>query len=96
MAVPELAPRRTTGAVVGVWIASAVIAVVVGLFVPPDWRAAWLVVGLGAGIWLSFALQLANGRSHGFILRVAAGSLGALVVMGVISLGFGLASVVPG
>ena len=96
MAVPELAPRRTTGAVVGVWIASAVIAVVVGLFVPPDWRAAWLVVGLGVCIWLSFGLQLANGRSHGFILRVAAGCLGALVVMGVISLGFGLASVVPG
>ena len=96
MAVPELAPRRTTGAVVGVWIASAVIAVVVGLFVPPDWRAAWLVVGLGVCIWLSFGLQLANGRSHGFILRVAAGFLGALVVMGVISLGFGLASVVPG
>jgi len=96
MAVPELAPRRTTGAIVGVWITAAVAAIVIGLLVPTDWRAAWLVVALGGCLVLSFALQLGYGRSHGFIQRVAISILGALVVLGVISLGFGLASIVPG
>ena len=96
MAVPELAPRRTFGGIIAVWVIAAVIGVLVGLFAADDWRAQWLAVGLGGCLILAFAIQLWSGRSQGFTERVAASGLGALFVMGVISLGFGLASIVPG
>lgn len=96
VAVPELAPRRTVGGIVAVWVLAALIAIVVGIFATPDWRAAWLGVGLGGCLIAGFAVQLWSGRSQGFTERVAASVLGAALVMGVISLGFGLAALVPG
>jgi hypothetical protein len=96
VALPELAPRRTFGGVIAVWIVAAVIGVAIGVFVNADARAAWLAVGLGGCLILSFAIQLWSGRSQGFTQRVAASILGALVVLGIISLGFGLATIVPG
>lgn len=96
MAVPELAPRRTLGGIIAVWVVAAVIGILVGLFATDDWRAQWLAVGMGGCLILAFAVQLWSGRSQGFTERVGASALGALVVMGVISLGFGLATIVPG
>jgi len=96
VSAPELAPRRTVGGIVAVWITAAVIGVVVGVFAGEEWRAAWLTVGMGGCLVLAFAIQLAYGRSQGFTQRVAASALGALFVLGVISLGFGLAAIVPG
>jgi len=96
VAVPELAPRRTFGGIVAVWVLSALIAIVIGVFATPDWRGAWLGVGLGGCLIAGFAIQLWSGRSQGFTERVAASVLGAALVMGVISLGFGLAALVPG
>jgi hypothetical protein len=93
---PELAPRRTFGGVIAVWVLAALIGIAIGIFVPDEWQAAWLTVGLGGCLVASFAIQLWFGRSQGFTERVAAGVLGALLVMGVISLGFGLAAVIPG
>jgi len=95
MAGPALAPRRATGGVISVWVAAAVVGLAIGLFVPAEWRAAWLVVGMGGCLILAFVVQLAYGRSQGYIQRVAISVLGALLVMGIISLGFGLASIVP-
>jgi hypothetical protein len=95
-ATPELAPRRTIGGVISVWVVAALAGIAIGLFVPPEWRAAWLTVALGGCLVLAFAVQLAYGRSQGFTERVGASILGALLVMGVISLGFGLAAIVPG
>ena len=94
--MPELAPRRTFGGIVAVWALAALIAVLVGLFATPEWRAPWLGVGLGGCLIAGFAIQLWSGRSQGFTERVAASIVGAAVVMGVISLGFGLAALVPG
>ena len=94
--VLELAPRRTFGGVIAVWVIAGVIGVSIGLFVAEDWRAAWLTVGLGGCLVLAFAIQLWFGRSQGFTERVAASVLGALLVMGLISLGFGLSAIVPG
>jgi hypothetical protein len=96
VAVPELAPRRTIGGIIAVWVVAAVIGVLVGLFAGDAWRAQWLAVGLGGCLILAFIVQLWSGRSQGFTERVAASALGALVVLGVISLGFGLAAIVPG
>lgn len=96
MVTPELAPRRTVGGVIAVWVVAALAGVAIGLFVPEDWRAAWITVGLGLSLLLAFAIQLVGGRSHGFTERVAASVLGAMLVMGVVSLGFGLAAIIPG
>jgi hypothetical protein len=96
VATPELAPRRTFGGIVAVWVAAAVIGVAVGLFASTELRAVWLGLGLAACIVMAFVIQLSYGRSQGFTQRVAAASLGALLVLGIISLGFGLAGVVPG
>ena len=96
VAVPELAPRRTMGGIVAVWVVAAIIGIVIGVLVGDDARAAWLAVGLGGCLVLAFAIQLWSGRSQGFTQRVAASILGALVVMGILSLGFGLAAIVPG
>lgn len=93
--MPELAPRRTFGGVVAVWVVAALIGVAIGAFVPEELRAQWLTVGLGACLILSFAVQLATGRSQGFIQRVSLSILGALLALGVISLGFALAGIVP-
>ena len=95
VAVPELAPRSTFGGVIAVWVLAAVIAVAVGIFAATPWRAPWLSVGLGGCLIVAFTVQLWSGRSQGFTERVAASIFGAAVVMGVISLGFGLAAVVP-
>lgn len=91
----ELAPRRTFGGIVAVWVTAALAAIAVGIFVPAAGRAVWLAIGLGGCLILAFVLQLVHGRSQGFTERVAASSIGALFVMGVISLGFGLAGIVP-
>ena len=40
VAVPELAPRRTIGGIIAVWVVAAVIGVLVGLFAGDDWRVA--------------------------------------------------------
>jgi hypothetical protein len=93
---PELAPRRTVGGVIGVWVAAALGGVAIGIFVAPELRAAWLIVALGVSVILSFLVQLSYGRSQQFVERVAASALGALVVLGVISAGFGLATFVLG
>ena len=80
---------------IAVWVASALMGVAIGLFVPADWRAAWLAIALAACLILSFTVQLWYGHSHRFVQRVAASVLGSLLVLGLISAGFGLAAIVP-
>ncbi|GAB3602604.1 hypothetical protein [Microbacterium aureliae] len=96
MALPDLAPPRTVRGIVAIWVFAAIVGIVVGVVVPASDRSSWMAVGLGASLILAFAVQLSYGRSHGFTQRVGASVLGAMVVLGVISLGFGLAVVVPG
>lgn len=96
MTVPGLAPRGTFGGIVAVWIAGAVAAVAIGLVAPSEWRAAWMPVGLAGCLVLAFAIQLAHGHADGFLRRVAASVLGAMVVMGLIGLGLGLATLFDG
>jgi len=95
MSTPDLAPRRMYGGIVAVWVLALVAGVAIGLFVPAEWRAQWITVALGGCVIAAFAVQLWYGRSQAFIQRVAASVLGALVVLGVVTAGFGLASIVP-
>ncbi len=78
--------------VIGVWALAAVIAIAVGILAPSEWRAAWMGVGMGLIIPIAFAVHLWSGRSQGFIQRMALSVLGALLVMGCIGVGLGLAT----
>ncbi len=94
MSEPALAPRNAFVGVLIVWAAAFVASLAVGIFVPEEWRVPWLLVAFGAVVLLSFAVQLWYGRTQGFILRVGGSALGALLLMGVISVGFALAALV--
>lgn len=93
---PELAPRSTFPGVVAVWVAGLLAASAIGIFVASDARPQWLTVALGGCLILTFGIQVAYGRPNGFIRRVGLSMLGALVVMGVVSVGFSLAAVMAG
>lgn len=95
MSDPALAPRNAVGGVVVVWATAFVATIAVGILVPEEWRIPWLLVAFGGVVLLSFAVQLWYGRTQGFIFRVAGSVTGALLLMGIISVGFGLAALIP-
>jgi hypothetical protein len=95
MTEPALAPRNASVGVVVVWATAFVATVAIGIFVPEEWRVPWMLVGFGGVVLLSFAVQLWYGRTQGFIFRVASSVTGALLLMGLISVGFGLAALIP-
>lgn len=95
MSEPALAPRNALVGVIVVWAAAFLVSVAVGIFVPEEWRVSWLLVAFGGVVLASFAVQLWYGRTQGFILRVAGSVTGALLMMGILSVGFGLAALVP-
>jgi hypothetical protein len=92
MSQPQLAPRSPVIGIAAVWILSALIAVAVGIVAPLDQRVGWLCVGLGITLIAAFAVQIFSAPAQGFIGRMGASMLGALVVMGLVSAGFGLAA----
>lgn len=91
VSTPELAPRSPFPGIVAVWVAGLLAASAIGLFVGVEARPQWLCVALGGCLILTFGIQVAYGRPNGFIRRVGLSLLGALMVMGVVSVGFGLA-----
>ncbi|GAB3601346.1 hypothetical protein [Microbacterium tumbae] len=95
MSEPALAPRNALGGMLAVWIAALLAAVAIGIFVGEEWRMPSLLVAFGGAVLLSFAVQLGYGRTHGFIVRVSGSIMGALLLMGVVSVGFGLAALIP-
>lgn len=95
MSEPALAPRNAFVGVIAVWATAFVAAIAVGVFVSGEWRVPWLLVAFGVVVLLSFAVQLWYGLTEGFILRVAGSAIGSLLLMGGISVGFGLAALVP-
>lgn len=96
MTVVEPVSRRSTGGIVLVWAVAVVVALVIGVLASPPTRVAWMPLGFAGCMVLAFVVQLSGGRSDGFIQRVAASVLGALLAMGLVGLGFGLASMFDG
>lgn len=94
MTTPELAPRRPFGGIVAVWVFAALAGVAVALFVPSAWHATWMTLALAASVILAFVIQLAYGRVQRFIQRVALSSIGALLVLGAISVAIALSALV--
>ncbi|ALX67434.1 hypothetical protein [Microbacterium sp. XT11] len=95
MSQPALAPRNAFVGVFVVWGVAFLASIAVGVFAPEEWRVSWLLVVFGAVVLLSFAVQLWYGVTQGFIFRVACSVTGALLLTGLISVGFGLAALVP-
>nr|WP_254367729.1 hypothetical protein [Microbacterium sp. NC79] len=91
-----MAPRSSFPGVIAVWVAGLLAASAIGIFVPAEARPQWLTVALGGCLILAFGIQVAYGRPNDFIRRVGVSMLGALIVMGVVSVGFGLAAVMAG
>ena len=96
MSVPELAPRSSIGGVVSVWVVALLGGIAIAIFVPFAQQAQWFVLALAGSLLLAFAVQLGYGRSTGFIQRVAASVLGALLALGLVSVAVGLAALTPG
>jgi hypothetical protein len=90
MSTTELVPRRSIGGIAVVWIVALVCGIVVAVVVPEEGRAVWMALALGVCLILAFAVQLFYGRAQRFIQRVAISTLGALLILGVISAAFGL------
>ncbi|PRB14519.1 hypothetical protein [Microbacterium sp. MYb62] len=95
MTDPALAPRNAFVGVLVVWVTAFLATIAIGIFVPEEWRVPWLLVAFGGVVLLSFAVQLWYGRTQGFIFRVASSVTGGLLLMGIISVGFGLAALIP-
>lgn len=99
MSTPELVPRSPFIGVVYVWIISAVLSITVGVLtavkvLPLFTLYNWFAIALATALVASFVIQLAYGRSRGFIERVAAGCGGAILIMGFVSFIFAL--ILPG
>lgn len=92
MSTPDLVPRRSLGGIVAVWIAALLAGIAIAVFVPLEARAVWMSLALGGALILAFAVQLFYGRAQRFIQRVAISTLGALLLLGVISAAMGLAT----
>lgn len=96
MADPVLAPRSPFVGLIVTWAVAAVGAILIGVFSPDELLTTWYVIGVGICVLLSFAIQLGRGETRGFILRVSAGSLGALLVMGIVSGCVGIVTLING
>ncbi|GAA5147939.1 hypothetical protein GCM10025768_08790 [Microbacterium pseudoresistens] len=90
MSDPVLAPRNALWGLAITWAFALVAAIVIGIVAPPSSTMTWFIVAFGASVLVSFAVQLVRGEKSGFIFRVGAGALGALIVMGVVSVGLGV------
>jgi uncharacterized membrane protein len=93
MTGPVLVPRSSSAGVFLTWGIAAVIAVAIGSFVAPGERSGAFAVGAGVCLLVAFAVNLWSGRAEGFIVRTAASAAGGVVVIGLISIVFGLASI---
>lgn len=89
------ASRNAFVGVVVVWGLALLISVSIGIFVAELDRAPWLILGFAGSVVVSFAVQLWYGTAVGFIFRVGASVVGALLVMGLISTAFGVAALLP-
>ena len=96
MSTPELVHRPSMRGVAAVWCAALVMGIAIAVWVPDSQLMMWMLLALGGSFLLAFAVQLWSGRADGFIQRVAASVVGALVILGASSLIAGLARLADG
>lgn len=80
--------------VVGVWVFGAVCALLVGLLSHPGQYVAWIGLSAAGCTVVTLCIQLAGGRSDGYVNRVTASIVGAVVVLGAATGVFALLGIV--
>ena len=78
--------RGHWAATVAIWVLAAAGGVAVLLATDPDSRPGMFALVLAGAVVLTFCVQLATADRKGFVLRLMAGSLGALGILVVASL----------
>lgn len=81
----EISPPRTGMAVALVWLLSLLAALAIVIFVPEQNRAIYFLVAASLSIVVSFAAQVPFGIARRFLLRVASGALGSLLILGLVA-----------
>jgi hypothetical protein len=69
--------------VLPVWALVLLGAILVGVFAPPDEYLTWLPVVLGAGVLVTFSIQLALLRKEGLVTRLMVSLGGSVVILAV-------------
>lgn len=67
--------------VVPVWVLVAIGALLIGLFAPPAEYLTWLPIALGAGVLVTFSIQLAIVRKDGLVTRVMVSIGGSVLIL---------------
>ena len=65
-----------------VWVFGAVCALLVGLLSDPGQYVAWIGLSAAGCTIVTLCIQLASGRPEGYVNRVTASIVGAIVVLG--------------
>ncbi|GAA3889772.1 hypothetical protein GCM10022381_34710 [Leifsonia kafniensis] len=74
--------KRQWKSVAVVWLFSAVCVVLVGLLSDPGQYLAWIGLSAAGCTIMTLCIQLASGRPEGYVNRVTASIVGAVVVLG--------------
>lgn len=93
---PQLQREGSLLTIVPVWVASAIAALLIGVFSPQDKYLSWLPIALAACVFLTFCIQLGTRQKDGFVNRVMASIGGALLVLAIATAVLGTLSVVNG
>lgn len=75
------------------WVLSLVAAIVISISAVPGQRLTWVGIAFAGAVIATFVIQLAIQRKDGFVVRTMASIGGAMIVLAVATIGFGL--VVP-
>lgn len=79
----SLSPARRWASIVAIWVAAALCALATALFVRPGNDASWLSLSLGGCVIGSLCVQLATQEKRGFVSRLVASIMGAIIVLAI-------------
>ncbi|TDW29544.1 hypothetical protein [Cryobacterium psychrophilum] len=76
--------------IAAVWVLAVIGATLTGLTAPPGETLAWVALTLAGCTLVTLSLQLATGQKEGYVARVTASIVGAVIVLSVATLVFGM------
>ncbi|MGO1798105.1 hypothetical protein [Microbacterium gubbeenense] len=85
--------RRSQGLLLP-WSVALLLALAVVAFAPPGGWWQWFPAAAGVAVIVSFVVQIIIGRADGFIIRLSTAALGAILLIGIVSVVGGLFAVV--
>jgi hypothetical protein len=79
----SLSPTTRWSSIVVIWVLAALSLVAIGLFSTVSEYNAWLGLALGGCVVVSLCVQIATQEKNGFVNRLAASVVGALIVLAI-------------